>query len=55
MITEPKTNEEAKKRKIQVVRELPTQEIRTLENKETGEIIEFITTEEALALLLNKK
>jgi hypothetical protein len=54
MITEPKQTSD-KKVKIQVVKEVPVQEIREVYNKQDGITYQLLTIEEALTELLNRK
>ncbi len=56
VVDEPeKEKEQEVKSKIEVVKELPVQQLRTVTNEETGEITTYVTVEEALAVLLEGK
>ncbi len=58
VVDEPEKEEEKEqevKSKIEVVKELPVQQLRTVTNEETGEITTYVTVEEALAVLLEGK
>lgn len=57
MLTEPRDNKElaTKKVKIQIVKEIPMQELREYYDKQTGYYIQFVTIEEFLTELANKK